>query len=309
MAVPAADDARLQALAELIAIVARLRDPQQGCPWDLAQTHTSLVPYAIEEAYEVAAAIRSGETAAIAEELGDLLLQVVLHAQVASDAGTFDLAEVARGIAAKLVRRHPHVFGDAARPNESTSELTDLESIRRNWDAIKAAEKGESAASANRLSRKLAKYATSLPPLLASLKISQKAAAAGFEWEDVAGVWAKFEEELHEFKVALAEDNRAAREAELGDLLFTVVNLARWYGLDPDAALQGTNQRFARRLEVMEDLAGDRSLENLSLEELEALWQQAKRDLQAAKDAVESNPARAEPRSSVAPKSNSAGGL
>lgn len=294
---PAADDPCLQALAELVAIVARLRDPQAGCPWDLAQTHESLVPYAIEEAYEVAAAIRSGEAAAIAEELGDLLLQVVLHAQVASDAGTFDLAEVARGISAKLVRRHPHVFGHG--------EVAGVEDVRHSWEAIKAAEKGESVAAAGRLSRRLAKYATSLPPLLASLKISQKAAAAGFEWEDVDGVWAKFAEELAELKAAIAEGDRAASEAELGDLLFTITNLARWHGLDPDAALQGTNQRFARRLQVMETLA-DGPLEGRPLAELEALWQQAKQQLQVTQGAAESDPTPPGTQSPTAPRPNSA---
>ena len=292
-----ADDPRLQAFAQLVAIVARLRDPQAGCPWDLAQTHESLVPYAIEEAYEVAAAIRSGETRAIAEELGDLLLQVVLHAQIASEADRFDLTCVARGIGEKLVRRHPHVFGSA--------EVADIESVRRNWEAIKAAEKGESTAEAQRLSRKLAKYATSLPPLLASLKISRKAVEVGFEWEDAAGVWEKFAEELGEFKEALEIGDRAHQEAELGDLLFTIVNIARWHGLDPDAALQGTNQRFARRLQGMEDLAS-RPLEEHSLAELEALWQQAKQQLQAAKTTAAATPAPPPATSPFAPPPKSA---
>lgn len=292
-----AGDPRLQAFAQLVAVVARLRDPQAGCPWDLAQTHESLVPYAIEEAYEVAAAIRSGETDAIAEELGDLLLQVVLHAQIAGEADRFDLAQVARGISEKLVRRHPHVFG--------TAEIADVEDVRRNWDAIKAAEKGESAADAQRLSRKLAKYATSLPPLLASLKISRKAVEVGFEWEDAAGVWEKFDEELGEFKEALAIGDRTHQEAELGDLLFTIVNIARWHGLDPDAALQGTNQRFAQRLRGMENLA-ERPLEEHSLAELEALWQQAKQQIRAAKAAASATPSRSEETPPPAPPPKSA---
>lgn len=291
-----AGDPRLQAFAQLVAIVARLRDPRSGCPWDLAQTHASLVPYAIEEAYEVAAAIRSDEPDAIAEELGDLLLQVVLHAQIASEAERFDLAQVARGIGEKLVRRHPHVFGSA--------EVADVEDIRRNWEAIKAAEKGESTAEAQRLSRKLAKYATSLPPLRASLKISRKAVEVGFEWEEAAGVWEKFAEELAEFQEALAIGDRAAQEAELGDLLFTIVNIARWHGLDPDAALQGTNQRFACRLQGMEDLA-TRPLEEHTLAELEALWQQAKQQIRAAKAAAAAppSPPPATPPSVSPPKS------
>lgn len=292
-----ADDPRLQAVAELVAIVARLRDPQAGCPWDLAQTHESLIPYAIEEAYEVAAAIRSGEPGAIAEELGDLLLQVVLHAQIASETTEFDLTDVARGIGEKLVRRHPHVF------DADSTAVADVEEVRRNWEAIKAAEKGESTAEAQRLSRKLAKYATSLPPLLASLKISRKAVEVGFEWESAAGVWEKFAEELGEFQEALEGSDRAHQEAELGDLLFTVVNIARWHGLDPEAALQGTNQRFAQRLQGMEDLA-DRPLEEYNLAELEALWQQAKRQLAAtAVAATNPDPTPAPPPTARPPKS------
>lgn len=264
----------LAALQNLIDIVAQLRSPNGGCPWDLAQTPETLIPYVIEEAYEVVDAIRGGDKNAIAEELGDLLLQVVLQAQIASESGQFNLEDVARGIADKLIRRHPHVFSNLAVDN--------AEQVHQNWEQIKAAEKGETLEQAQLLSRKLKRYARSLPPLMASLKMSKKAAAAGFEWDDIAGVWDKFNEELGEFRAALATERKENQEAELGDLLFTIINLARWYDLDPSAALQGTNQRFIQRLEVMEATTG-RSLEDCTLEELDALWQQAKAQLVIAK--------------------------
>ncbi|MEM6839544.1 MAG: nucleoside triphosphate pyrophosphohydrolase [Cyanobacteria bacterium P01_C01_bin.120] len=263
----------LTALGRLVDVVADLRHPETGCPWDLEQTHKTLIPYAIEEAYEVVDAIHGGDTAHIAEELGDLLLQVVLHAQVAQDAGTFDLQVVADGIADKLIRRHPHVFGDL--------KTDDLEEIHRNWDKIKAAEKGETG-DPHRLSPKLHKYSRTLPPLMAASKISVKAAKAGFEWESVEGVWEKFHEELEEFRAAIAHEPHENQLSELGDILFTLVNLARWHGLDPSEALQSANRRFIQRFEQVEQ-ASDRPLSDYSLEELEAMWQQAKAALEAEK--------------------------
>lgn len=257
----------VEALQQLIDVVAQLRSPQGGCPWDLAQTPQTLIPYVIEEAYEVVDAIQTGKKAAIAEELGDLLLQVVLQAQIASEQSDFSLTEVAQGITQKLIRRHPHVFGNV--------EVQSIEEVHENWEQIKAAEKGEDPPEAQRLSHKLSRYARSLPPLMAAMKISQKAAAAGFEWENIDGVWAKFQEELAEFQHALLHEDPADQEAELGDLLFTIINLARWYNLDPTAALQGTNQRFIQRLSQMETVA-ERPLSAYTLDELENLWQQAK---------------------------------
>ncbi|AFY69808.1 MazG family protein [Thalassoporum mexicanum PCC 7367] len=260
----------LPALQHLLDVVAKLRSPDGGCPWDLAQTPETLIPYVIEEAYEVVDAIRSQDTAAIQEELGDLLLQVVLQAQVAQDYGQFSIAEVAEGIAEKLIRRHPHVFGDL--------EVANTEEISRNWEQIKAAEKGEDPATAQKLSRKLSRYARSLPPLLAGMKISQKAAKSGFEWENIAQVWDKFHEELGEFEYALKHEDPAAQEAELGDLLFTIINIARWQGLDPFAALQGTNKRFIQRIAMMEKIS-DRPFADCTIEELEEIWQRAKKKL------------------------------
>lgn len=260
----------LQSLDHLIQVVAKLRSPDGGCPWDLAQTQESLIPYVIEEAYEVVHAIKTGDQKAIAEELGDLLLQVVLQAQIAQDNDDFSLREVAQGIAEKLIRRHPHVFGEVTVEN--------VEMVRENWEKIKAKEKGLDADSPKRLSLKLERYNQTLPPLMAGTKIAKKAAAVGFEWENIAGVWDKFEEELAEFRAALQTDDQAHQQAELGDLLFTVINLARWYDLDPCEALQGTHQRFIQRLTLMENYS-DRPLDTYSLAELESLWQQAKKQL------------------------------
>ncbi len=260
----------LTALQELIDVVAQLRSPQGGCPWDLAQTPNSLTPYVIEEAYEVVDAIRRGEQSAIAEELGDLLLQVVLQAQIASEGEQFSLQDVAESISSKLIRRHPHVFGDL--------EVESLEQVHANWEQIKAQERGESPDQPPPLSQKLSRYLRSLPPIMSSLKIAQKAGDAGLDWPDIAGVWAKFYEELAEFQAALSQSDTNHQQSELGDLLFSVINLARWCQLDPELALQGTCQRFIQRLEKIE-AAIDQPLDRYSLEELEAFWQQAKAQL------------------------------
>jgi XTP/dITP diphosphohydrolase len=269
---PSPNAALLENLQRLVDVVAQLRSPDGGCPWDLAQTPQTLIPYVIEEAYETADAIRHGDPDAIADELGDLLLQVVLQAQIASEAGQFDLSTVADRIATKLVRRHPHVFGDVA--------VADTEEVHRNWEQIKQEEIREKGQDPS-LSAKLSHYARSLPPLMAAMKISQKVARAGFEWDDMEGVWGKFEEELAEFKQALATESKAEQEAELGDLLFTLIQIARWSSLNPSEALQGTNDRFIQRLQQMEAMA-DRPLTGYSLVELEAFWQQAKARLKQA---------------------------
>ena len=265
-----ANQSVLDALQRLIEVVARLRSPEGGCPWDLAQTPQTLIPYVIEEAYEVVDALQTEDKEAIAEELGDLLLQVVLQTQIASEHQDFTLAEVATGITEKLIRRHPHVFGD--------TKVNSAAEVNQNWEQIKAAEKGETPQQAQLLSRKLKRYARSLPPLMAGMKISKKAASTGFEWENVAGVWSKFEEELGEFKEALATEDKAHQQEELGDLLFTIINVARWYDLDPFDGLQGTNRRFIQRITMMEQFA-TKPLTNHDLDELESLWQQAKAQL------------------------------
>lgn len=263
------ESAILSALQRLVEVVAQLRSPNGGCPWDLAQTPETLIPYVIEEAYEVVDAIRQGNQEAIADELGDLLLQVVLQAQIASEAGQFDLKNVAEGITEKLIRRHPHVFGDV--------KVQSVEEVHQNWEQIKAAEE-QSPTEPQRLTPRLSRYARSLPPLMAGMKISQKAAAAGFEWENVDGVWQKFHEELAEFQQAIASESKANQQAELGDLLFTLINLARWHDLNPAEALEGTNQRFIQRFAQVEAVC-DRPLSTYTLDELETLWQRAKAKL------------------------------
>ena len=288
----AGQPAPLAALAELIAVVDRLRDPDGGCPWDLEQTHTSLIPYVLEEAHELADAIRHGDDHHLQEELGDLLLQVLLHARIAAEEGRFDLEAVARGLGAKLVRRHPHVFGDA--------EAADSAAVRVHWEAIKEQERAAQAAGAagaggsgsgaegadgagaspSPLSDRLAGKVRGLPSLAGAMTISRKAAAAGFEWDDLAGVWGKVHEELDELKEAVASGDRAHAQEELGDVLFTLVNVARWCDLDPEEGLAGTNRRFLDRFSRVEAaLGGDLGGRNLA--ELEALWRQAKAAIRA----------------------------
>ena len=261
------------ALQELMAVVARLRDPEGGCPWDLEQTHASLVPYVLEEAHEVADAIRHGDDVHLAEELGDLLLQVVLHAQIAQEERRFDLQTIAAGIRDKLIRRHPHVFAGA--------EAADSAAVKAHWEVIKATEtEGTAGSSASPLSDRLAGKVRGQPALAGAMSISRKAAAAGFEWDELEGVWQKVHEELDELKEAVASGDRAHAQEELGDVLFTLVNVARWCGLDPEAGLAGTNRRFLQRFSRVEAaLGGD--LEGRNLAELEALWRQAKAEIRA----------------------------
>ncbi|MFB8798748.1 MAG: nucleoside triphosphate pyrophosphohydrolase [Microcoleus sp.] len=259
----------LIAVEKLIEVVAKLRDPEGGCPWDLAQTPQTLIPHIIEEAYEVADAIRRGEKDAIAEELGDLLLQVVLQAQIASETSQFTLAEIANGITEKLIRRHPHVFGDV--------EIKSVDEVNENWEKIKAAEKGETSQKPT-VASKMSRYASTLPPIAAGMKISQKAAEASFDWDRVDGVWDKFHEEMAEFEQALKHEDKEAQQSELGDIMFVLIQLARWYGLDASSALQGTNQRFVERFRLVEEKC-DRPLSDYPVEELEEIWQQAKAKL------------------------------
>ncbi len=254
-------------LRRLEEVVARLRDPQGGCPWDLEQTHQSLVPYVLEEAHEVADAIRHGDDSHLKEELGDLLLQVVLHARIAGEDNRFDLNAVADAISDKLIRRHPHVFAGG--------EASDSEAVRRSWEAIKAAERGNQTPSASPLSDQLADKVRGQPALAGAMTISKKAAKAGFEWDDMAGVWNKVHEELDELKEAVASGDKAHAQEELGDLLFTLVNVARWCGIEPEAGLAGTNQRFLDRFSRVEATLGG-NLQGHSIKELEGLWQQAK---------------------------------
>jgi XTP/dITP diphosphohydrolase len=261
------------AIRRLIDVVAQLRDPTTGCPWDLEQTHASLVPYVLEEAHEVADAIRHGSDADMKEELGDLLLQVVLHAQIAGEEQRFDLNAIADGISDKLIRRHPHVFGDA--------KATNSDEVRRSWEAIKLEEQAEAlAGSSSPLSDRLSTKVRGLPALAGAMTISKKAAKAGFEWDDMTGVWEKVHEELDELKEAVASGNKGHAQEELGDLLFTLVNVARWCHIEPEEGLAGTNQRFLDRFSRVE-AALDGDLQGHSIHELETLWKQAKAAIRA----------------------------
>jgi MazG family protein len=250
-------------LLRLQKVVHDLRSPG-GCPWDREQTHRSLLPNLIEEAYEVLEAIQNDDPEHMCEELGDLLLQVVLHGEIASETGTFDLDRIAHGIAEKLIRRHPHVYGD--------SDVADTDGVLRQWDEIKKAEKG------NAPRTFLHGVSTALPSLSRAAKLQKKAAKVGFDWPDAAGVMEKIREETGEVTEALAGADPAAVAEEIGDLLFSVANLARKLRMDPEVLLAAANQKFVTRFTAMEhrlSTAGQ-TLEAASLEEMEAAWQASK---------------------------------
>lgn len=262
-------------LERLLAIMARLRDPVRGCPWDLEQDFASIAPYTLEEAHEVADAIARGDMRNLEEELGDLLLQVVFHAQMAREQHLFDFDAVARGIADKLIRRHPHVFPDG-RLDGDTTAIASAE-VSANWDRIKAAEK---AARGERTQRLLDSVGSGLPALTRAEKLQKKASKVGFDWNDPRAVIAKIREEIDEVEAELDRVDQAAREDELGDLLFCVVNLARHLELDCEMALKRCNLKFERRFGFIEDAlaAQGRALTTASLDEMEALWIKAKQN-------------------------------
>ncbi len=256
--------ATLDPIARLRAVVHCLRAPG-GCPWDIEQTHESLIPHAIEEAYEVADAIRSGDAVAMCDELGDLLLQPVLHAEIASETGTFDLDQMAAGLTEKLIRRHPHVFG------ETTAD--DSTAVLKQWDAIKRTEKGD------KPQPLLAGVTQGLPSLMRAQKLQKKAAKVGFDWPDIAPVFGKIREETAEVEQAIAQGDATEMAHEIGDLLFSVVNLARKLGVDAEAALAATNERFVRRFSGVETRleAAGKQLGTATLEEMDAAWDDVKR--------------------------------
>lgn len=264
-------DAR-EEMQSLVETIWRLRQPD-GCPWDRKQTHESIGKNMIEEAYEALDCIEAGDEAHLREELGDVLMQVVLHAQIAADAGAFTMADVARDINDKLIRRHPHVFGE--RSADSADEVLAI------WDSVKLAEKGAKDAGAadagERPEGLLDGVPRALPALMQAQKVSRKAAAAGFEWESVEDVWAKVAEERAEFEAE--EPGTAERELEFGDMLFALVNVARKEGIDAESALRASTAKFRDRWAAMEDVAYGRgiALESLSTEELNALWDEVKR--------------------------------
>lgn len=246
-------------ITTLATIMARLRNRDTGCPWDIEQDFGSIAPYTIEEAYEVADAIERADMDSLKDELGDLLLQVVFHSQMASELGIFDLQDVIDGICEKMTRRHPHIFGDG--------NAHDAKSVTDNWENIKAAERD-----ANADQSALAGVATALPALLRAQKIQKRAARTGFDWPDVTGATAKIYEEIQEVQAATSADELTD---EIGDLFFAVVNLARFHDVDAESALKSANAKFERRFRAMEALSGAK-FGGHSLAEKEELWQLVK---------------------------------
>lgn len=260
--------------ARLMNLMRRLRAPG-GCPWDAEQTHASLKRYLLEEAYEVIEAIDSDDPDLLKEELGDLMLQPVFHAAIAEENGKFSMDEILDTICDKLVRRHPHVFG--------TQVVRTADEQVENWERIKKAEKGEERKSA------LAGVPPHLPALMKAQKITEKAARVGFDWEHVDQVFAKVLEELKEFEETIGGDSQERMEAELGDLLFAIVNLGRFLALDPEEALRKTIERFTRRFTHIEESlhAQGTNLQEATLEEMDRLWDEAKQKEKAAGNGTE----------------------
>jgi MazG family protein len=249
---------------KLLEIMAQLRSEAGGCPWDRAQSFATIVPYTLEEAYEVVEAIASGDMDALEDELGDLLFQVVFHARLAEEQGAFAFGDVVAAISAKLIRRHPHVFGDA--------EIADADAQALAWERLKAAEKSTDAGV-------LDDVPLALPALSRSAKLGRRAARVGFDWPELTGARAKIDEELGELDAAIVSGDQDAIDAEAGDLLFALVNVCRHLDVDPEGALRAANRRFQQRFEHIERRVGDsgRGWDDFSLEELDRFWGEAKR--------------------------------
>ncbi|HPF08340.1 MAG: nucleoside triphosphate pyrophosphohydrolase [Candidatus Cloacimonetes bacterium] len=246
---------------ELVDVVASLRDPDKGCPWDIKQTATSLVPNFIEELYEVVEAIEDNDNQALCEELGDLMLHIVFQAQIASEQGTFQISDVLSEIVNKLVRRHPHVFGDL--------NVDSAEGVKMNWERIKKAEKKDRESVLDGIPR-------SLPALIKAQRTQEKAASVGFDWPDLKPALDKLDEEREELYEALASGENEAIQDELGDLLFTIVNLSRKLGIDAETALNGTTAKFYRRFRYVEEQYRTGDIHAARLEELDSHWEAAK---------------------------------
>ncbi len=252
----------MSGIDRLLEIMAKLRDPDGGCPWDVEQTYRTIAPYTIEEAYEVAEAIEKGDMEGLKDELGDLLLQVVFHSQMATEDGLFGFDTVAHAISDKMLRRHPHVFG--------SHSYADLDDQTRGWEDIKAAEKAERGETPESV---LDGVPAALPGLSRAVKLQKRAARVGFDWGEAGPVFAKIKEEIAELEAA---GNADEREDEFGDILFALANLARHLKIDPEAAIRRTNEKFDRRFRAVEQALGER-LTEASLDEMEAEWQKAKR--------------------------------
>lgn len=257
-----------KSLTALIEVMARLRHPETGCAWDLEQSHETIAPYTIEEAYEVAEAVERGEPDLIRDELGDLLLQIVFQSRIGEENGNFDFASVADCITRKMIRRHPHIFGD--------DHYRTPEEQRQAWEDMKASERSEKKEHGT-----LDGVATTLPPVTKAVKLQKRAARVGFDWTDPKDVMGKVKEELKEVETEMASgvSNKDELEAELGDLLFAVINLARKCKVDPDHALNLTNRKFIKRFETMEQLAKShgKTLAECTLQQMDAWWNDAKR--------------------------------
>ena len=254
----------MSGIDDLIAIMARLRDPEHGCPWDRVQTFRSIAPYTIEEAYEVADAVERENFSHLLDELGDLLFQVVFHAQMAREAGEFGFEEVADAIAGKMIRRHPHVFGEA-------QERSPTEQSRK-WEEMKAVERTESGGGSSLLDD----VPVALPALTRAVKLQRRAATCGFDWPSSDEVFDKIGEELGELRDAVRAGSRSEIEDELGDLLFTVVNLSRHVGADPESCARAANRKFERRFRELERRTGAVAAETLTPSDLDAIWSDIK---------------------------------
>lgn len=270
-------------LDDLLQLMARLRHPEHGCPWDLKQSYASIVPHTLEEAYEVADAIERGDFDHLPGELGDLLFQVVYYSQLATEEGRFGFAEVVDGITTKLIRRHPHVFPDGdlyAAPDAARLEEA---AVKQRWEELKAEERAAKAAAPEQLSL-LDDVPQALPALSRAAKLQKRAAQVGFDWPEALPVLDKVREELDEVLEAMSENDPPAIAEELGDLLFAVANLARHLKVEPEAALRAANGKFERRFRFIEQALREagRPIENCSLDELDALWGEAKKQEKAA---------------------------
>lgn len=276
VAPPLPESHRRPRFHDFVELVAALRSPE-GCPWDRAQTPESLKRFVLEEAYEVVEAVSSGDSHAIQDELGDLMLQVLLYAQIYSEWGDFDVRDVIGGIVEKLIRRHPHVFAGA--------EAATPEQVTANWEAIKKEERPERASALDGIPKEL-------PALMRALKVSRRAANAGFEWPDLPAVWSKLEEEIGELRAELQAADPGRLSAEIGDLLFTVVNIARWLKVDPEEALREMVHRFERRFRLMEQLctAAGFASGSLPIEKLDEFWNEAKQRLETESGTAPSGP-------------------
>ena len=253
-------DKDLKKFETLVEIIGRLRAPD-GCPWDKEQTHKSLRANLLSECYEVLGALDKGEPAKLCEELGDLLLQIVLHAQIAKDDKEFEIGDVIKGITAKIIRRHPHIFG--------SKKVKDADEVMHNWEVLKREERKEGASA-------LEGVPAEMPALAYAYEVSRRAVRMGFEWENIEGVIDKLKEEIGEMRKAEGQEEKGR---EFGDLLFTLVNAARWEGIDPEAALREANHKFFKRFSYMEKLCHERGIDftRLTFKEKDDLWEEAKR--------------------------------